>query len=138
MIKNILTRRKESDTYLTLVYRHRWSRQITKKVDTFPELSASTVAFISSRYFLSFHLSRFSFYINIHIHLLSSDQERHLWLAKHISEASVCFCVPFIQRYLPFFLFFSLFLCYPYFCTLSFHGIYLLTVKRSPGDCRWI
>ena len=33
MIKNILTRRKESDTYLATVSRHRWSRQITMKVD---------------------------------------------------------------------------------------------------------
>ena len=49
MIKNIFKRRKESDTYLTTVCRHRWSRQITKKVDKFPELSASTVAFISWR-----------------------------------------------------------------------------------------
>ena len=29
MIKNILTRRKESDTYLAIVSRHRWSLQIT-------------------------------------------------------------------------------------------------------------
>ena len=33
MIKNMLTRRKDSDTYLATVCRHRWSRQITIKVD---------------------------------------------------------------------------------------------------------
>ena len=43
----MLKRRKESDTYLTTAYRHRWSRQITMKVDKLLELSASTVAFIS-------------------------------------------------------------------------------------------
>jgi hypothetical protein len=31
MIKNILTRRKENDTYLATVSRHRWSR--TMKID---------------------------------------------------------------------------------------------------------
>ena len=30
--KNMLTRRKESDTYLTTVSRHHWSRQITMKI----------------------------------------------------------------------------------------------------------
>ena len=43
MIKNMLTRRKESDTYLATV-----SRQITMKIDKL-ELSASTVAFSSCR-----------------------------------------------------------------------------------------
>ena len=33
MIKNMLTRRKASDTYLDTVSRHRWSRQITMKID---------------------------------------------------------------------------------------------------------
>ena len=33
MIKNMLTRRRESDTYLTTVNGHRWSRQITMKID---------------------------------------------------------------------------------------------------------
>jgi hypothetical protein len=33
MIKNMLTRRKESDTYLTTVSRHCWSPQIAMKVD---------------------------------------------------------------------------------------------------------
>ena len=32
MIKNMLTRRKESDTFLATVGRHRWSRQITMKI----------------------------------------------------------------------------------------------------------
>jgi hypothetical protein len=42
MIKNMLKRRKESDTYLATV-----CRQITMKIDKLLELSASTVAFIS-------------------------------------------------------------------------------------------
>ena len=33
MIKNILIRRKESDIYLTTLRRHRWSLQVTMKVD---------------------------------------------------------------------------------------------------------
>ena len=33
MIKNILIRRKESDTYLATVSRHRWSSWITMKND---------------------------------------------------------------------------------------------------------
>ena len=33
MIKNMLTKRKESDTYLATVSRHRWSRKITIKID---------------------------------------------------------------------------------------------------------
>ena len=33
MIKNMLTRRKESDTYLATVSRHCWSRQIMMKID---------------------------------------------------------------------------------------------------------
>jgi hypothetical protein len=33
MIKNVLTRRKESATYLATVSRHRWSPQIVMKVD---------------------------------------------------------------------------------------------------------
>ena len=41
--------KEESDSYVTQVCRHRWGRQITMKVDTFPELSASTVAFINCR-----------------------------------------------------------------------------------------
>ena len=32
-IKNMLTRRKESDTYLATVSRHRWSRKIMMKID---------------------------------------------------------------------------------------------------------
>jgi hypothetical protein len=43
----MLTRRKESDTYLATVSRHRWTRQITIKIDKILELLASTVAFIS-------------------------------------------------------------------------------------------
>ena len=52
----------------------------------------------------------------VHIHLLSSDQQRHLWLPKHFSEVSMCLCVPFIQISPHFFgksfLFLFLFLCY--------------------------
>ena len=33
MIKNMLTRRKESDTYLATVSRHRWRSQIAMKVN---------------------------------------------------------------------------------------------------------
>ena len=33
MINNMLTRRKESDTYLATVSRHHWSQQITMKID---------------------------------------------------------------------------------------------------------
>ena len=43
----MLKRRKESDTYLATIRRHRWSRQITMKIDKILELLASTVAFIS-------------------------------------------------------------------------------------------
>ena len=32
ILKNMLTRRKESDTYLATVSRHCWSRQITMKI----------------------------------------------------------------------------------------------------------
>jgi hypothetical protein len=47
MIKNILIRRKESDTFLATVSRHRWGSKITMKNDEILYLSASTVAFIS-------------------------------------------------------------------------------------------
>jgi hypothetical protein len=33
MIKNILTRRKESDTYLATIRRHCWSLYIMMKID---------------------------------------------------------------------------------------------------------
>ena len=52
LIKTMLKRRKESDTYLATVHRHRWSRQIMIKTDKILELSASTVTFISWRVFL--------------------------------------------------------------------------------------
>jgi len=41
--------KERSNTYLTAVCRHRWSRQITMKVLKLLELSASTVAFNSWR-----------------------------------------------------------------------------------------
>ena len=43
MIKNMLKWRKESDTYLTRVCKHCWSRQITMKIDKFPELSSRQI-----------------------------------------------------------------------------------------------
>jgi hypothetical protein len=46
MIKNMLKRRKESDTYLATSRGHRWSAQMMMKKDNLLELSASTVAFI--------------------------------------------------------------------------------------------
>ena len=51
----------------------------------------------------------------VHIHLFSSDQERHLWSSKHM-----CLSVPFIRRPHFFgnsFLFLFLLLCYPYLGT---------------------
>jgi hypothetical protein len=47
MIRNILKRRKGSNTYLTTFRRHRWSSQMMMKKDNLLELSASTVAFTS-------------------------------------------------------------------------------------------
>ena len=35
LIKNMLRKRKESDTYLATVSRHRWSRGITMKIDKY-------------------------------------------------------------------------------------------------------
>ena len=49
MIKNMLKRRKESNTYLATIHRHSYSKQITMKIDKILELSACTVAFISCR-----------------------------------------------------------------------------------------
>jgi hypothetical protein len=46
LIKNMLKIRKESDTYLAIFHRHRWSAQVMKK-DNLLELSSSTVAFFS-------------------------------------------------------------------------------------------
>ena len=43
----MLTRRKESDTYLATVSRHGWNRQIMMKIDKWLLLSANTVTFIS-------------------------------------------------------------------------------------------
>ena len=55
----------------------------------------------------------------VHIYLLSSDRERHLW--SPIYFKFLCLCVTFVQRSLHFsgrvFPFFSYFLCYPYFGT---------------------
>jgi hypothetical protein len=46
-IKNILIRRRESNTYLAIVSRHHCSSWITMKKDEILWLSARTVAFIS-------------------------------------------------------------------------------------------
>ena len=43
----MLKLRTDSDTNLTIVCRHRWSRKKTMKVDKFLELSADTAAFVS-------------------------------------------------------------------------------------------
>ena len=39
----------DSDTNLTIVCRHRWSRKMTMKVDKYLKLSARTAVFISGR-----------------------------------------------------------------------------------------
>jgi hypothetical protein len=43
VIKNILIRRKESNTYLATVRRHHWSRKITMKIDKNVMLMKATV-----------------------------------------------------------------------------------------------
>ena len=43
MIKHILKRKEESDTYLTHDCRYRWSRQITIKVDELGSVCSSDV-----------------------------------------------------------------------------------------------
>jgi hypothetical protein len=47
LLKNMLKRRKESNTNLATIRGHRWSAQMTMKKDNLLELSASTVTFIS-------------------------------------------------------------------------------------------
>ena len=47
LIKNMLKRRKKSDTYLATFHRHHWSAQMTMRKDNLLELSASTATFIS-------------------------------------------------------------------------------------------
>ena len=69
----------------------------------------------------------------VHIHFLSSDQERHLWLSKvFIKLMHVCVCI--LSRDLLIFSvsvpsFFSYFLCYPYFGT--FHSSWSLSLSLS-------
>ena len=48
MIKNMIKRRKESDSYLATLHRQRWTAQMTIKKDNLFELSASNMAFMSS------------------------------------------------------------------------------------------
>jgi hypothetical protein len=59
--------------------------------------------------------------VGMYVQLLSSDQERHLWLWKCFNYASMCLCVPFVWRSLHFLVrvssFLSGFLYYPYFGT---------------------
>ena len=73
--------------------------------------------------------------VSVHIHLLTSGWERHLWLSKCIGQSSTCLCVPFNQRSLHFlgksFLFLFLFLCYPYFVTFPFHMVSFDTIINS-------
>ena len=40
---------------------------------------------------------------HVYIHLLSSDQERHLWSSKYFDQVSVCLWVTFVWRSLSFF-----------------------------------
>jgi hypothetical protein len=47
MIKNMLERRKENDTYLVTFHRHHWRAQMMIEKDNLLELSVSTVALIS-------------------------------------------------------------------------------------------
>jgi hypothetical protein len=56
MIKNMLKRRKESDTYLATIRRHHWSRLVTMKIDKILELSASTVCSVSFFLTVFYHL----------------------------------------------------------------------------------
>ena len=46
----------------------------------------------------------------VHIYLLSSDWEKHLWSSKYFEYVSVCLCVPFLWRSLQFLASFSPFL----------------------------
>ena len=45
LIKNMLKRRKESNTYLATFHEHCWSSQITMRKDNYFELSASTLCY---------------------------------------------------------------------------------------------
>ena len=79
----------------------------------------------------------------VHIHLLSSDQERHLCSSKYFSWASMCLSPFFIWRSLHFFskrLFSPPFLCYPYFSTFLStwsHNILYLTKARKILHLWW-
>ena len=54
----------------------------------------------------------------VHIYLLSSDWERHLWSPKYIIQDSVWMCVTYIPRFLNFLV--IIFPSYPYFRTFLF------------------
>ena len=99
-IKNILIRRKESDTYLATVSRHRWSlllqlmkATVLAEIYTFyllssrPALSSDVYWQYPGRcrslsflliYFLSFYLSRYSFYRNKY----KNDSKLTLWTVR--------------------------------------------------------
>ena len=49
MLENMLKWMTDSDTNLTIVCRHRWSRKMMMKVDKYLKLSARTAVFISRR-----------------------------------------------------------------------------------------
>ena len=51
MLENMLKWMTDSDTNLTIVCKHHWSRKMTMKVDKYLKLSARTAVFISRRYF---------------------------------------------------------------------------------------
>ena len=55
MIKNMLQRGKQSDSYLATFHRHRWSAQMTMKKGNKLELSASTVTFHQLQFIVFFH-----------------------------------------------------------------------------------
>ena len=72
----------------------------------------------------------------VHIHSLSSDWEKCMWLSKYFELVSVCFCVPFHRRSLLFlirvFPFLSLILCYSYFGTfLSTWSMYVCIISQD-------
>ena len=63
----------------------------------------------------------------VHIHLLFSDQERHLWLSKCFSQASVCLCA-FYQEISPFSL------SFPIYCVIPW-DTYATIRNKNMDDC---
>ena len=60
MLENVLKWRTDSDTNLNVVCRHHWSRDAFRQQSGWCRYLSSTLT-----HFLTFNLSRFSFYINI-------------------------------------------------------------------------